>query len=159
MKSKGIKALLISVFLIIAATFVVLSVEKTPSEIKLVGKNGLESPTLREYFKEEFELYPEHRIKLLYFEYDLNSDGLVDKIVFIRSPGYAGVAGHGFYVLLNNDDGGYEEVYGVLIHFIDSYEKNNAELFISSEKTNGLHNIIIRDETVIVYEDGRLIPK
>ena len=153
------KIIFLAIFMILTTTTVILVLNIYSSEIKLDAKNGLENPVLRAHYKDFLNRIPEERITMYYFEYDLNSDGLMDKIVFILSPEHLGTGGHGFYILLNNGDGSFEEVTGMIIHFIKAYERGDAELYISRKKTNGLHDIIIKDRVTIFYEDGRMRPK
>ena len=109
-------------------------------------------------------------IAIEYFDYDLNSDGIIDKIVTIRSPLHSGSGGDTVDFLIGNSDGTYRRISALVLRLYDvggDIEDNeNASIYILESKTNGFYDILIKNagsvlgnrEILLIYDNDRYKP-
>lgn len=118
----------------------------------LERKSGLEDKVLTEYYKDEIQaahndIFPYEYIRIDYYDADLNSDGLIDKIVVLDSFLYSGTAGELFDILISNDNGSFTDVSKYILQLLGQLDSiPDAEFFISDVKAYGFSNIIIKHQ-------------
>ena len=98
-------------------------------------------------------------IMIEYYDFDLNDDDNIDKIVTIRSPLHSGSAGDNLDFLIGKNDGTYELISNLSIRLYGQMNNiKNAKMYIMNEKTNNFHDILIvnNDDTkkILKYHDG-----
>lgn len=122
-------------------------------------KNGMNDETLQSYYAEDIydvKTMTNGTIDIRYYDVDLNSDKLDDKLVIIRSPLHSGTAGDKFAILLN-DGKSYTEITEVSWYLSLLYQDNNytpvGAVYVLKNETNGFRDI------EIVSGDNRFILK
>jgi len=122
--------------------------------IRLYFKDGMNDPSIVEYFAEDIEDVREMTIsKIITIEYasvDLNSDGLLDRVVIIASSLHSGSAGDTVYIYINENDSMFKLVgnYSFQVHYqYESCFKKGTDLispfFVSQQQKNGYKNIAV----------------
>ena len=108
-------------------------------DIMLNMRDGLENPTILEIYAQDIydveAITNSKIIHINYVEFDLNSDGIMDKIVIIESSLHSGTRGNSLKFLIGNESGTYQEISGPVIHLYSAY--------ILENKTNGFHDILV----------------
>lgn len=122
-------------------------------------KNGMNDDILKEYYKQDIEdvmsMTESKHIVISYFDYDFNSDGLIDKFVIIASPLHSGSGGDSVNILINNGDGTYKRASNLVMQILNQHTMEISPSIYISTQTNGYHDIIlIGDRTYRLTFDG-----
>ena len=99
-------------------------------------------------------------IQIKYYDYDLNEDGNVDKIVTIQSPIHSGSHGDALDFLIATDNGSYRRISNLTVQMYGK-EKASANMFILNDITNGFHDILIQNgkrKIVLKYQNDYYAP-
>jgi len=143
------------------------------SDIMLDLQDGNSDSLINEIYSEDiFNVENITFSKWIIIEYhdcDLNSDGITDKIVTIRSPLHSGSSGCTIDFLIGNSDGTYRQISGLHARlYAQSEDYNNASMYILNSKTNDYHDILIHDNgesahyersiVLLKYDNGRYWP-
>lgn len=124
--------------------------------------NGLEDFSITKFYKKEIndvQSMGNGVVKIKCYDVDLNNDGLIDKLVSIRSPIHSGSYGDTFEILENNG----EEFNRVLTRIFRLYSQEADFVPISSvhilkTQTNGFYDIEIdlnEEKIILKYQkDG-----
>lgn len=154
-KSMINKLLVMMVFLLLVIVMIIIRVRSGNQNIVLEMKDGLENPDILEYYKQDIKdvktITNSKMIYIKYYDVDLNEDGLVDKIVYIRSPLHSGAHGDNLAILLHEDES-YKEIFSITIPLMCQDVDMTAigEMYILNNKTNGFYDIKLSDGQNII---------
>lgn len=160
------KLLIAMFFLLLVIVIFVIWVKTRNQNIVLKMKDGLENPDILEYYKQDImdvkTITNSKMIYIKYYDVDLNEDGLVDKIVYIRSPLHSGAHGDNLAILLHEDES-YKEIFSITIPLMCQDVDMTAigEMYILNNKTNGFNDIKLSDGQNIIllkYANGKYFP-
>ena len=109
------------------------------------------------------------KIIIEYYDCDLNSDGIVDKIVTVRSPLHSGSHGDTLDFLIGNGDGTYQQISGLIVQLYAQGEGyQSTSMYLLDSETDGFYDILInnndgsvlddQDTILLKYENGRYVP-
>ena len=165
-KSIIIKLLIFILLLIIATAISTVWTREKEQNIVLKMKDGLENPEILEFYRQDIidvkTITNSKIIDIKYYDADLNEDGFVDKIVYIRSPLHSGAHGDNLSILLN-DGKSYRKIFSISIPLMcqDTDMTVIGEMYILKNKTNGFYDIRLSDgENIILlkYENDIYSP-
>ena len=135
------------------------NVTKISSIRKLVMLDGLDDSILVDYYDEDiqfvYEFTESKHIQIDYFDVDLNSDGLKDKIVILKSPVHSGSAGDSVHILLNHEDGSLDNLFSNHLQLFSQAPLSaliETEFFVTDEKTNGFCGLIVKYGGGVILE-------
>jgi hypothetical protein len=178
---RGIKSKKIIVILLVLLAAFLIVVSQLPSKpvnILPLMKDGMQDElTLliyEEWIHDVMTISNSKWIDIWYYDYDLNGDGHMDKIVYIQSPFHCGSGGCSFDVWINDVrrdsdnewtfielscDRGYRSVSGLVARLMDEHGQFHPEMrvSISRNKTNGFRDIEFfgPDNDFALKYDGR----
>ena len=127
-------------------------------------REALDNPILREKYADDIYMVENHTISgwadFYYYEFDLNSDGNMDKIVTLNSGLHGGWNGTALDFLIGNADGTFDKITGQSVFLYGVGEGFHASMYILDEKTNGFYDILIVEpaggrRTLLKFEPGR----
>jgi len=147
------KAILLYALLCCLGLFSSCFSENKFAETDLLNKmsDGLENLFLKEYYAqwiEDADVLTDHPMKIEYFNFDFNDDGIMDYLVLPRSTLFNGSAGNTVDLLLSNGNE-FKEI--MLPHM---YVESRDDLSILKHKTNGLNDIMYYKEKTFRF-DGK----
>lgn len=124
--------------------------------------SALGDPVIEEYYHqdiEEVKKFSNGDIEIRDYNFDLNADGVSDKIVTICSPLHSVAMGDTLQILLNDGTGNYETIFdgNYPLYTQDESRERVGNINILNNKTNGFYDIEIiseDSETIIKYADG-----
>lgn len=128
-------------------------------------KDGLQDDMILSYFKEDIDMVAVSGslvpLEIYFYDFDLNEDGYIDKIVILRSAIHSSAHGDSLCFLLSSYDGTYSIVDGPTMYILSgSKEGKDNEMYISQKRTNGCHDIYVIGDRIraLAYENGRYEP-
>ncbi|WP_092454693.1 hypothetical protein [[Clostridium] fimetarium] len=121
-------------------------------------QDGLENSDILIYYKQDIDdvnnVTNSKSIKIWYYDIDLNDDGLVDKIVIIRSSLYSGSQGDTFDILIRKSNGTFMNAspFSVIpLYTQDNIPEKDTSVAILKARSNGFYDIEIRKPGDIKY--------
>lgn len=155
----------VSMMAVLAILFVS-KISQTHSKEDLLANmsNGLTDSLICEIYAEDIldveSITFSKVIQIKYYDYDLNEDGNVDKIVTIQSPIHSGSHGDALDFLIATDNGSYRRISNLTVQMYGK-EKASAKMFILNDITNGFHDILIHNgkrKIVLKYQNDYYAP-
>ena len=142
--------------------------QQTPSPTNIVPLmgNGMENEAVRQVLAEEIRdvmtITNSRFIDVLYYKYDLNSNGRLDIITYIQSPLHCGSRGCSFWIWINDGSGEYMHSGSLTVNLLtfEGEVHPKVRVAISAHKTNGFFDIEISGpyvSGVLRYYMGRYL--
>jgi len=143
------------------------------NDIMMNMLDGKTDPIVSEIYAEDIQMVENITyakiIAILFYDCDLDDDGIMDKIVIVGSPLHTGSGGDSLDFLIGNSDGSYSQISGQHARLLAQGEGYlNASMYILDCITNGFRDILIcdsdgtdlneQDTVLLKYENGRYRP-
>lgn len=132
---------------------------KTPSERKILMRDGLYDKAIVTYYEKDIQFISEvvesEILQINCYDVDLNSDGFEDIIVVLQSSIHSGSGGDLVNILLNNAVGIFTNLFNdnlQLFGQIPPYSLTETEFYVTEESANGFYSIVVKCDGEVVVE-------